>query len=197
MRFAPPVRREPWSPDVPVLLATSFQKACMQTASAAHQQGAIDEDCLAINVWTKTGTFLVPDQRLPVLVWIHGGEFVRGGANEYAFRGDILAASGDVVVVTFQYRLGIFGWGVLDDDAGPGLSNSGLLDQRMALQWVQVRAQFCSLFVLNVLTAEKRRGFRVLIFILVPNCSSSRRLARMCTTLVPPGQHCCVRWRPK
>ncbi|EAW10001.1 carboxylesterase [Aspergillus clavatus NRRL 1] len=85
------------------------------------------EDCLYLNVWTK------PTQKLkPVLVFIHGGRFSVGGAHSPMYTGEHLAAKNDVVVVTFNYRLNIFGF-----SGAPGLpQNVGLLDQRMAIEWV-------------------------------------------------------------
>ncbi|KAJ8407943.1 hypothetical protein AAFF_G00269870 [Aldrovandia affinis] len=89
------------------------------------------EDCLYLNVYTP----VKPGQpnRLPVMVWIHGGGFVMGGASLYD--GSSLAAFGDVVVVIIQYRLGILGFLSTGDGQAPG--NVGMLDQVCALRWVQ------------------------------------------------------------
>ncbi|MFJ8582899.1 carboxylesterase/lipase family protein [Micromonospora sp. NPDC093277] len=86
------------------------------------------KECLNLNVWT-------PDPRgsgLPVLVWIHGGEFRRGSGSAPPYRGTSFACSG-VVCVTINYRLGAEGFLYLDD----GTANLGLLDQIAALEWVQ------------------------------------------------------------
>ncbi|MCE7028077.1 carboxylesterase/lipase family protein [Jiella avicenniae] len=91
------------------------------------------EDCLSLNVWT-------PDVRgkRPVLVFIHGGGFIIGAGSQYP--GDDLAARGDVVVVTLNYRLGLLGFNPFAE-VFPGderfAANAGLLDQRLALQWVR------------------------------------------------------------
>ena len=88
------------------------------------------EDCLYVNVWSKpqTGSSLKP-----VLVWIYGGGFNSGGTNSTAYSGQYWADSEDVVFVNFNYRLNIFGF-----PGGPNVEkNVGLLDQRMAIEWVR------------------------------------------------------------
>ena len=69
------------------------------------------------------------------MVWVYGGAFQSGSSSLYGYTGDILAAAG-VVVVSFNYRLGVFGWGAFQPSEGAP-SNVGLLDQQAALQWVQ------------------------------------------------------------
>lgn len=93
------------------------------------------EDCLTLNVWTPAPE---PGTRLPVMVWVHGGGFVRGTASTPATDGAWLAAHG-VVVVTFNYRtgpLGFFHHDALAADPGPK-ANYGLLDQIAALRWIK------------------------------------------------------------
>src|SRR2546430_49760 len=90
--------------------------------------GTAGEDCLNLNVWT-------PDpgaHGLPVVVWIHGGAFLRGSGAIPVYDGSRFARDG-VVCVTINYRLGAEGFLWLDD----GISNLGLLDQLAALGWVQ------------------------------------------------------------
>jgi para-nitrobenzyl esterase len=95
------------------------------------------EDCLTLNVWTPAGA---PGERLPVMVWIYGGGFEQGGSSEPRQDGARLAAKG-VVVVSMNYRLGIFGFFAhpwLTAEAGGRPScNLGLLDQAEALRWVR------------------------------------------------------------
>lgn len=94
------------------------------------------EDCLTLNVWTP-GT---DDAGRPVLVWIHGGGFTSGSGASLLYRGDRLAAMGDVVVVTINYRLGALGFmahPALAADGVDGWGNWGLLDQISALSWVR------------------------------------------------------------
>lgn len=93
------------------------------------------EDCLYLNVWTPR---LAVGAGLPVMVWIHGGANRAGWSFEPNYRGENLAARGNVVVVSIAYRVGIFGF-----FGHPGLrssavaANFGLLDQVAALRWVQ------------------------------------------------------------
>lgn len=89
------------------------------------------EDCLYLNVYTPAD--LSKKSRLPVMVWIHGGALLLGGASMYD--GRVLAAHENVVVVTIQYRLGIWGFFSTGDEHCRG--NWGHLDQLAALRWVQ------------------------------------------------------------
>lgn len=93
------------------------------------------EDCLTLNVWTPAQT---QQERLPVMVWIHGGGFVFGGSTFFGTEGDRLAAKG-VVVVSMNYRLGVFGFLAHPDldREGENSGNFGLQDQIKALQWVR------------------------------------------------------------
>ena len=91
-------------------------------------QGLPGEDCLNLNVWT-------PDPSsggLPVMVWIHGGAFMRGSGALPTYDGSRFARHG-VACVTINYRLGADGFLYLGD----GIANRGLLDQIAALEWVQ------------------------------------------------------------
>ncbi len=106
-------------------------------AARVADLGPTSEDCLYLNVWTAN---LDGAERQPVMVWIHGGSNTHGGADAPQLDGTRLAASG-VVVVTFNYRLGLLGF-----LAHPALSaeserrssgNYGLLDQIAALEWVR------------------------------------------------------------
>lgn len=105
--------------------------------------GATAEACLTLNVWTPD----VAVGRRPVMVWIHGGGFQTGGTARSLYSGAPLAASGDVVFISIQYRLGILGLlthPALADhgaDAASGASgNWALLDQLAALRWIRHNA---------------------------------------------------------
>ncbi|MBV8512075.1 MAG: carboxylesterase family protein [Xanthobacteraceae bacterium] len=97
----------------------------------------MDEDCLYLNVWTPAK---LTDSALPVMVWIHGGSNLNGAGSQPEYDGSNLARKG-VVVVTFNYRLDIFGFLAhpeLSKESGTNSSgNYGLLDQIAALKWVQ------------------------------------------------------------
>ncbi len=88
------------------------------------------EDCLFLNIYTPRATL----EDLPVMVWIHGGGFVTGSGREYD--GHILAETQDVIVVTINYRLGALGF-LSHPALGDAAGNFGLLDQQMALRWVE------------------------------------------------------------
>ncbi|KAH8243627.1 hypothetical protein KR032_009035, partial [Drosophila birchii] len=90
------------------------------------------EDCLYLNVYTKR---LRSDKPLPVLVWIYGGGFQIGDAGRDIYSPDYFMKQ-NVVLVTFNYRLGIFGFLSLSDQDLDVPGNAGLKDQVMALRWV-------------------------------------------------------------
>jgi para-nitrobenzyl esterase len=137
---APPVGNLRWQAPQPpaswsgIRDATQFGPRCPQFATPLGNAAGSDEDCLYLNVYTPP----VGSKLRPVMVWLHGGTFLIGSGNDYP--GDVLAASGDVVVVTVNYRLGPFGFlalkGLATEDAHGSTGNYGLLDQRAALQWV-------------------------------------------------------------
>lgn len=95
------------------------------------------EDCLYLNVWTPAQS---SGERLPVILWIHGGAFMTGYGHSAHFDGEHFARQG-VILVTINYRLNIFGWMVhpmLSAESEQGISgNYGLMDQIYALKWVR------------------------------------------------------------
>lgn len=136
---AAPVGDLRWSAPLPVASwnaprdATKYGPDCMQNPLPGIQPGSrpMSEDCLTLNVWTPKPA---KGARLPVMVWIHGGGFVGGSGTLPETDGGLLAKR-DVVIVSFNYRLGRFGF-----FAHPALGqggNWGLMDQIAALQWVQ------------------------------------------------------------
>src|SRR6202451_572357 len=143
---APPVGDLRWKPPAPaakwngVRSAKEFGAHCMQGkvyGDMTFPDGGNSEDCLTLNVWTPAKK---ADAKLPVMVWIYGGGFAAGGTSEPRQHGEKLAARG-VIVVSMNYRLGVFGFFVhpeLAKESGHNSSgNYGLLDQTAALQWVQ------------------------------------------------------------
>nr|AAO47870.1 RE37203p [Drosophila melanogaster] len=135
-RFKPPRVHRGWQ----LLQAVDFGPACPQPVRYTGATKGImdmDEDCLYLNVYSpKTGAGVA--QKYPVMVYIHGGEFIRGASN--LFQGHILASFYDVVVVTLNYRLGALGFLSTGDENSPG--NYGILDQAMALRWVYDNIEF-------------------------------------------------------
>ncbi len=138
---APPVGKLRWKPPQEVASWTEvrncsdFSRSCPQPKQ--QDAGKFSEDCLYLNVWTPAKT---PDEKLSVMVWIHGGAFNFGSAAQPEYNGKNLAQKG-VVVVTVNYRLGPLGFLVhpmLSKESAHNTSgNYGLLDQIAALKWVQ------------------------------------------------------------
>lgn len=137
LRWAPPAPAEPWSG---VRSAHDFGYHCVQSAiyndMAFHDPGP-SEDCLTLNVWTPAGA---QPGKLPVMVWIYGGGLSGGGTSEHRQDGQFLAHR-DVVVVSMNYRLGIFGFFVhpelTAESPHHASGNYGLMDQNAAIRWVK------------------------------------------------------------
>jgi para-nitrobenzyl esterase len=150
LRWRAPQPAAPWSG---VRQATAYGHDCMQLpfpSDAAPLGTTPSEDCLTLNVWSPAAR---PGAKtkgaLPVIVWIYGGGFVNGGSSPPTYAGARLARQG-VVVVSFNYRLGRFGFfghpalsreidqGELDDGLA---ANQAFMDQLAALKWVQRNAE--------------------------------------------------------
>lgn len=143
---APPVDHRRWRAPAPVepwrgVKATDrFEASCAQAnmfPGVGDLDGQQSEDCLYLNVWTPAHN---ASERLPVLVWIHGGAFVLLSGNEPRLDGVTLARQG-VIVVTFNYRLGVFGFlahpDLTAESSQRASGNYGIMDQIAALSWVQ------------------------------------------------------------
>ncbi|MBY0430851.1 MAG: carboxylesterase family protein, partial [Rhodospirillales bacterium] len=104
-RWMLPQPVEPWAT---TLDATQYKSACPQLARFGETDESLVEDCLHINVTTPSSVNQAADSKLPVIVWIHGGAFVGGSTSLYPL--DYMARSGNVVVVSMNYRLGLFGF---------------------------------------------------------------------------------------
>lgn len=135
-RWRAPQPPEPWRG---TRAAVDFGAPCWQPrVEGIYDLGPIapSEDCLYLNVWTPARA----DERLPVMVWIHGGELQFGHGHLPMYDGAALAAKG-VVLVTINYRLGALGFLAHEDLSARsprGLSgNYGILDQIAALKWVR------------------------------------------------------------
>ena len=118
--------------------ATRDGAVCIQADSQLHiPRDAMSEDCLTLNVWTPS---LKPAELAPVMVYIHGGGFVTGSASGSPLNGIALASRG-AVVVTINYRLGVFGFlahpDLTHESPHHASGNYGLMDQIAALRWVQ------------------------------------------------------------
>lgn len=136
LRWKPPVAQAPWAG---VRTAAAYSPACLQPSSPIafykDDPPSQSEDCLYLNVWAPVGA-----AKAPVIVWIHGGSLMLGTASSPHHDGRALAAKG-AVVVTINYRLGVFGYLAhpeLTAESAQGASgNYGTLDQIEALRWVR------------------------------------------------------------
>jgi len=140
LRWKAPQKPDKWTTP---RQATTFGKRCAQATNPTLQnEPSADEDCLYLNVWTASPAPVAA----PVMVWIHGGGNVNGSASDPVpflntglfYSGQFLAEGHGVVVVSLNYRLGVFGFFAHPDlVAEEGHSgNQGLQDQQLALQWV-------------------------------------------------------------
>lgn len=142
---APPVGELRWQAPQPapqwsgVKETVTFGDRCMQEGTMTLVDSGSDvemsEDCLYLNVWRpkKAGKF-------PVMLWIHGGGYTGGSSSTEMYWGDRLAESGEVVVVTINYRLSVFGFlahpELTKEDPDDSSGSYGSLDQVAAIQWV-------------------------------------------------------------
>jgi para-nitrobenzyl esterase len=127
LRWRNPQPMPPWTG---VKDTNRFGPACMQTDNVPRS-----EDCLTLNVWRPVHAAIEP---LPVMVWMHGGAMVHGGAAVYPF--DAMAAKG-VMIVSMNFRLGRFGYfahpALGEESPDDVRGNYGFMDQLAALQWIQ------------------------------------------------------------
>ncbi len=120
--------------------ATAFGAACSQPANTVNKNCSTgvcsvvqSESCLSLNVWTPAGATMASE--LPVMVYIYGGAFIAGESATALYDGARLAATQNVIVVSFNYRLGALGFLASSDGTVDG--NFGFGDQQQALRWVQ------------------------------------------------------------
>jgi para-nitrobenzyl esterase len=141
---APPVGELRWQAPKPAAPwqgtreATEFGPRCLQgNIFPDIVFKDLSEDCLTLNVWTPAAS---ATDRLPVMVWIHGGGFQAGAGAEPRHDGEAFARKG-VVLVHFNYRLGVFGFlahpELTRESDRKASGNYGLLDQIAALRWVK------------------------------------------------------------
>ena len=161
LRWMPPKKAAPLTG---VLDATKLGNHCPQRQSY-FGIASTTEDCLYLNVYAPTGS-----GPYPVMFWIHGGAFLYGESNEYD--ASKLVAQG-VVVVTINYRLGVLGFladTTINNGAGVASTNFGLLDQQLALQWVQDNIASFNGDKTNVtIFGESAGGFSVHSQLVMPN----------------------------
>jgi para-nitrobenzyl esterase len=153
---APPIGNLRWKAPQPahswpgIRRADTFGNICVQNALKPgsfyqvefyESPEPMSEDCLYLNVWTAASS---TSEKRPVMVWLHGGGFVEGSGSLPSFNGESLACKG-VVLVTINYRLGVFGFlahpELTAEDPVYASGNYGMLDQLEALKWVKANIQ--------------------------------------------------------
>ncbi|KAH7111232.1 alpha/beta-hydrolase [Dactylonectria macrodidyma] len=139
LRFAPPKPIK----EVGFIKATKMGPSCMQVVGTAsppelgieggNPNPKLSEDCLTLSIWTPNGKNR--GSKLPVIVFVHGGAFIAGGQNvPYDIPAQWVERTKHHIVVAINYRLGFFGF---PTSAALGEHNLGLLDQRLAIEWVR------------------------------------------------------------
>jgi len=135
LRFKPPRRPEPWTA---VADAIRYGERAIQAEGGLMSSAnvpSMSEDCLFLNVWTPG----LDNKSRPVMVWLHGGGFSSGSGGDSLSEGANLAHKGNVVLVSINHRLNVFGFLQLGREWGPDYVSSGqagMLDIVMSLQWV-------------------------------------------------------------
>ena len=136
-RFMPPTKPAAWTG---VRDAVAYGPTAPQSRGNGPERAAVpaeSEDCLVLNVFTPV---LGDGRNRPVLVWLHGGGFSTGSGSQRILDGTNLAHNNNVVVVTINHRLNVFGFTYLGGAAGSDFALSGgvgMLDIVAALQWVR------------------------------------------------------------
>ncbi|GBM53520.1 Acetylcholinesterase [Araneus ventricosus] len=134
-RFQKAAPMKPWKGE---LLANKKPPPCMQYSSKNYSfisTNKPSEDCLYLNVWMPMKKCCGIHEFLQVLVWVHGGAFAFGSTDIEIYDGGVIASRGDAVVVSMNYRVGIFGFLNAGIEDAPG--NMGLDDQNLAMKWVK------------------------------------------------------------
>lgn len=145
-RFMPPLPARLWAG---VRETTRFGQTAPQSGNLGNDPSGQPapwkqnqgEDCLCLNIWTQA----IGDRgKRPVMVWLHGGGFAEGSASEPLYNGAALAKRGNIVLVSVNHRLNVFGFLYLDEIAGDTFAGSGMagmVDIVVALQWVQANIE--------------------------------------------------------
>jgi para-nitrobenzyl esterase len=140
-RFLPTKPRSAWEG---LWDATKIANACPRDATWFTINPKMNEDCLYLNLWAPSP--IVPTRKLPVMVWIFGGGYMSGSGDSLQTRGnELVSTHKDVIVITFNYRLGILGWlgseelrqHTLTTTGSNSTGNMGLLDMIEVLKWVK------------------------------------------------------------
>jgi para-nitrobenzyl esterase len=136
LRWKAPQQAVPWEG---VFKADHFGNRCIQLnpgSEDSYRSEAENEDCLSLSVWKPASS---SEDLVPVMVWIHGGGFMRGSGSEKTYDGELLASKG-VVIVNINYRLGVLGFlahpDLTAESAHKTSGNYGLLDQIRCISFI-------------------------------------------------------------
>uniref|UniRef100_H3DBR5 Carboxylic ester hydrolase n=1 Tax=Tetraodon nigroviridis TaxID=99883 RepID=H3DBR5_TETNG len=142
LRFRPPQPADPWQG---VKDATNYGNSCFQLpdtkfpgfrgAEMWNPNTPVSEDCLYLNIWTPRVNKNQASSPLPVMIWIYGGAFTTGTTSLDLYDGRYLTKSEDVIVVSMNYSFLVFTLFMKPDNTNVR-GNAGLMDQRLAIQWV-------------------------------------------------------------
>jgi para-nitrobenzyl esterase len=137
LRWLPPNPFKPWQGVRPAkTYGTIAPQNVIPFPGLQEKPEPQSEDCLFLNIYSPA----LDNARRPVMVWIHGGAFCMGSGSMQMYSTGTLAANGNIVLVTINYRLGVLGFLNLNELTGgriPSTGNEGLQDQIAALQWVK------------------------------------------------------------
>lgn len=133
-RFRPPRPAQPWDGVRECTVNGQIAPQNMDNTVPVDRALPMGEDCLWLNVWAPAAA---ADAPRPVMVWLHGGAYCLGTAAQAIYDGRALSEAGDVVVVTVNYRVGVFGFLDLSSLSPDFAPNLGLHDQIAALEWVR------------------------------------------------------------
>ena len=148
-RFMPPAKPQPWTNVRETTayglrapqLDSQFRGVVPPEVEAMDPGGPMGEDCLVLNLWTAG---LGRGQKRPVMVWLHGGGYTTGSGAFIMYDGTELARKHDVVAISINHRLGVFGYLYLAEVGGEKYaqaSNAGMMDIVAALEWVRDNAE--------------------------------------------------------
>ena len=173
-RYRPPAPPEPWDdvrdalafgPSAPQISDGPFSKLVPE-----NDVGRMDEDCLTLNIWAPTRRI---GTHRPVMVWLPGGAFVTGGTSMPVYDGARLALEQRVVVVTVNYRIGVLGFLVPNEQLPGVATNCGLRDQLAALAWVRNNISGFGGDPANVTVFGESAGAGSIIHLLASDASGS------------------------
>ena len=138
-RFLKPQSIKKWNETRDTLFLPKF---CAKGGLSFYEYPSLySEDCLFLNVFVRSDSYFNRNSTLkPIFVWIHGGSFLYGGTSLDGYEPSTLVAASDIIVVTIQYRLGVFGF--LYHNGIEGSGNAGFLDQSLAIEWIYNNAEF-------------------------------------------------------